>query len=388
MGPFRDVRTIVLPIVGKAKRDAADVLGVVFTDASGSRVPAVELFFRNLIANGASTRTPYSYAQDLLRWWRFLHAVGIPWNRASRTEVDDFVLWMRQATPKHGGDWRHRSEEGAPAVGGRFAPRTITHSIAVLAAFYTFHEQHDGPISPVPPVGRNNAHHNPGQPFDHSRRADGRQKIPWTAPKALTDDEADDLTASLRHTRDEAIVEFFLSSGARASELLGMNGEDLDWGRQRIRVRRKGSNAEQWLPASPEAFVLLRKHLGTRPLPWGVPVWSTLRGQSRRLTYHAFRAALRRAQHRAGTNHTMHVFRHTAAYRFANESDMTVPQVKELLGHRFITTTQIYTEARPEEVLEAAAAYLRGERRQPIARGPMLQYSDKARRALFGRPPA
>lgn len=375
-------------MVGKAKKDPTDVLGVVFTDASGSRVPAVELFFRNLIANGASARTPYSYAQDLLRWWRFLTAVGIPWNKASRTEVDDFVLWMRHSTPKHGGDWRHAHEEAVPNDGRGFAPRTITHSIAVLASFYTFHEQHDGPISPVPPVGRTNAHHKPDHPFDRSTRAGGRQKIPHTAPKALTDDEADSLTASLRYNRDAAIVEFFLSSGARASELLTMNGEDVDWGRQRIRVRRKGSNAEQWLPASPEAFVLLRKHLGPRPLPWGVPVWSTLRGPSRRLTYHAFRAALQRAQRQAGTNHTMHSFRHTAAYRFANESDMSVPQVKELLGHRFITTTQIYTDARPEEVLEAAAAYLRGERRQPIAQGPMLQYSDKARRTLFGRPPA
>ncbi|MCI2422698.1 hypothetical protein MOQ72_35260 [Saccharopolyspora sp. K220] len=70
-----------------------------------------------------------------------------------------------------------------------------------------------------------------------------------------------------------------VSNGARAAELLGMRGVDVDWGEQLIRVCRKGSGATQWLPASPEAFVWLRLYLADlgAPLEPNDPVWWTLR---------------------------------------------------------------------------------------------------------------
>ncbi len=45
-----------------------------------------------------------------------------------------------------------------------------------------------------------------------------------------------------------------LSNGARAGELLSLRGVDIDWGDQLVRVIRKGSRAEQWLPVSAEAL--------------------------------------------------------------------------------------------------------------------------------------
>lgn len=67
--------------------------------------------------------------------------------------------------------------------------------------------------------------------------------------------------AALRSDRDRAIVAIVISNGARAAELLGVRASDVDWGDQLVRVRRKGSDAEQWLPASAEAFVWLRLYL-------------------------------------------------------------------------------------------------------------------------------
>ena len=58
--------------------------------------------------------------------------------------------------------------------------------------------------------------------------------------------------------RDRALVAFWVSTGARASELLGATGQDADPGQQLITVIRKGSRAIQQLPASPDAFVWLR----------------------------------------------------------------------------------------------------------------------------------
>jgi integrase/recombinase XerD len=69
-----------------------------------------------------------------------------------------------------------------------------------------------------------------------------------------------------------------ISNGARAAELLGVRGVDLDWGEQLVRVFRKGSDAEQWLPASPEAFVWIRLYLAELgALEPNEPLWWTLR---------------------------------------------------------------------------------------------------------------
>src|SRR5205807_2475206 len=57
---------------------------------------------------------------------------------------------------------------------------------------------------------------------------------------------------------DRALVAFWVSTGARAAELLGARGGDVDPGQQLITVVRKGSRVVQQLPASADAFVWLR----------------------------------------------------------------------------------------------------------------------------------
>jgi integrase len=75
-------------------------------------------------------------------------------------------------------------------------------------------------------------------------------------------------------------VEFYVSSGARASELLGLGLEDIDWGGQLIYVVSKGTRARQPVPAFPDAFRYLRLYLAADRLP-GSPVWRTRRGEQR-----------------------------------------------------------------------------------------------------------
>ena len=100
----------------------------------------------------------------------------------------------------------------------------------------------------------------------------------------------------MRSNRDRAILALAISTAARASELLGMRGGDLDWGDQLIRVRRKGTGAEQWLPASPEAFVWLRLYLAEiGELAADEPVWWTLRRRAAATGRYAPPAELRGA---------------------------------------------------------------------------------------------
>src|SRR5262245_15953847 len=110
----------------------------------------------------------------------------------------------------------------------------------------------------------------------------------------------DALFAAMPSNRDRPILALDISTGARAAELLGIRGADIDWGDQLIRVRRKGTGIQQWLPASPEAFVWLRLYVGETGGPFGSePVWRTLRQRRGReggelrwqpLTYDAWRA--------------------------------------------------------------------------------------------------
>ena len=95
-GP-RDVTRLTVSSVGSI-RDAAGPTGVVMMDESGAVDLVVADYLRSLAAFGATTATLRSYALALLRWWRFLDAVGIQWDQASAVDVRDFVLWMRSAT--------------------------------------------------------------------------------------------------------------------------------------------------------------------------------------------------------------------------------------------------------------------------------------------------
>ena len=89
-------------------------------DAARQPVAVVDEFMRSMAANGSPVTTLHSYACSLLRWWRFLAAIDVTWDRAGRVEVRDFVLWLRFGDARPGG----------------YAPATINHSLAVLRSFY------------------------------------------------------------------------------------------------------------------------------------------------------------------------------------------------------------------------------------------------------------
>ncbi|GAA5172039.1 hypothetical protein GCM10023321_71360 [Pseudonocardia eucalypti] len=159
-----------------------------------------------------------------------------------------------------------------------------------------------------------------------------------------------------------------VSNGARAAEVLGIRGCDVDWGNQQVRVIRKGTRAEQWLPASNSAFVWLRLYLaeigGVAPAD---PLWVTLRrrrgedGELVRvpLNYEALRAMLRRANAKLGTNWSMHDLRHTCALRMAADQDVSLRDVQTILGHTHLeTTAEVYLVEEERHTVERVAEHL------------------------------
>lgn len=308
---------------------------------------------------------------DLLRWFRFLAAVDVEWSRAKRVDVRDFVLWLRTChNPAR--DRRHpdapvpgslNARTGKPYLKSGYAPATINHAVSVLSAFYDHHLQTgQGPLaSPVPPQSRDGrrleAHHNPLEPFRLHRRGAYRQKQVDREPRAVPDDVVEDLFISLGCHRNRALFSMFLSSGARAAEMLGMTIGDVHPGEGRIYVQTKGlGGAKEACPASPEAFAWLALYLGElaqdghRPAP-DEPVWWTLRGPTRPLTYTAQRAVLNRINARIGANITLHDLRHTLFLRLIEDPAITLVDAQQVMRHRRITTTSTYLRPRIDEVI-------------------------------------
>ncbi|GAA2947538.1 MULTISPECIES: hypothetical protein [Streptomyces] len=71
---FRDVRAIQLPRWGRVSPDSGVVPWLVL-DGDGEVVQPVRRFLTDFIARDNRTGSVRSYAYDLLRWWRWLHAV-------------------------------------------------------------------------------------------------------------------------------------------------------------------------------------------------------------------------------------------------------------------------------------------------------------------------
>lgn len=390
--PARDVGGLTVAALGRVER-VDGLPGVALIDAAGETIPAVAGYLNSVLASGASPGSVRSYALALLRWWRFLAAVDIGWTRATRVEVRDFVLWMRFAAKPGTGGATSRAGRAGDRAG--YAPTTINHNLAVLRSFYADRMlAGDGPVvNPVPEsVGRGGqrlgAHHSPMAPPERHRRAPLRQKVPARLPRSLPDRLFDALFAAVRCDRDRALLAFYISTGARASELLGVTVDFVDVGSQRIGVHRKGSGALQWLPASPDAFVWLRLYQQRQPRPADErALWLTRRAPHRPLTYPAMRRVLQRANEVLGTRWTLHDLRHTAAYRMADDPRLSLTDVQWVLGHAQLATTQIYLRPREDELVARVLDHHRDRRSRDGQRSvapPTGGYDPIALRELFG----
>ncbi|GAA2073819.1 hypothetical protein GCM10009758_16060 [Microbacterium hatanonis] len=219
--------------------------------------------------------------------------------------------------------------------------------------------------------------------FSRKGRSIGRQKVPKAAPRSIPDEAFDALFTLLGCDRDRALVSLYLSTGARAAELLSMNGASVDFANDRVRVVRKGGST-QWLPTSPDAMVWLRLYLGPRRLGLEDALWLTRRRPYRPLLYPAVRQAFRRAQDSIGSVYTLHQLRHTAAYRLSRDPSMSITDVQWVLGHAHIGTTQLYAQARPEDIYLKMIDHHRRVKveppMQPIAGG----YKPESLQVLFG----
>jgi site-specific recombinase XerD len=382
-----------LPVVGEVRAGHRSSLPFFVTDGAGEEVETISAFLTHLALSDRSPLTCRSYAHDLLRWWRLLTALNVEWTNATTAEVAVLVGWLRSARNRQRQRRSHLApgainvKTGKVSLPDGYAPSTVNHALTTLYSFYAFHAHHErGPaVNPVPVRADRRAllaHRSPIGPHGRVPRAPLRQKIADRVPRAIPDPLWEELFASMTSHRDRALLAFYISSGARASELLGLRLEHVDWAGQCIWVLSKGSRLLEPVPASPTAFTHLALYLDEAgPLGAGELVWRTNHGESRPLTYWAMRRTLQRANERLGTNWTLHDLRHTAAARMAADPGLTLPEVQTVLRHAQVTTTQRYLAVGVEQLFDKMQQHFR---RPNVERVYAAGYDPEDVKVVFG----
>jgi integrase/recombinase XerC len=156
--------------------------------------------------------------------------------------------------------------------------------------------------------------------------------------------------------RDLAMVEILYASGARVSELCGLDLEDVDYERNTIRVLGKG-NKERTIPIGAPAVRALESWLKV-----GRPSMAThksdraifLGARGKRIDQRTVRTVVYNALQALEGVERMgpHALRHSAATHLL-EGGADLRTVQEILGHASLATTQIYTHVSTERLQKA-----------------------------------
>ncbi len=265
------------------------------------------------VERGLATNTLESYGRDLAHYARYLReAVGESPENASRASVMAYLAELRKQ--------------------GR-SNATIARRLASMRSFFRF-GQREGWVEA-----------NPARPLRNPRK--GRQ-----LPHFLS---AEDIGRLLEAPppgkpaglRDRAILETIYSAGLRVSEVVGLNEGDLDFAAGIVRIRGKGRR-ERFAPIGSYAAAALKRWLKLRRLhplqPAGPesPVFVNRFG--RRLTTRSVARMLEKYLKLSGldTRTTPHSLRHSFATHLLDRG-ADIRSVQELLGHKSLATTQVYT---------------------------------------------
>jgi hypothetical protein len=140
----RELSALVVPLRGLLETTGDLFQPYRLVDGDGVPVGPVSAFFAELAACGRPATTQRSYGMDLLRWFRFLSAVGVAWDQATRVEARDFCCWLQAAVKPARPHWRYpaggvpgsgvapvservNAVTGKPSRGDRYEAATVAH---------------------------------------------------------------------------------------------------------------------------------------------------------------------------------------------------------------------------------------------------------------------
>lgn len=190
-------------------------------------------------------------------------------------------------------------------------------------------------------------------------------KLVRKLPVVLTIKEVEEILAqdfgnSRQGIRDRAIMEFFYSSGARVSEVIGLRLDDIFYDLQTVRLMGKGDK-QRLVPLGKPALMALEDYIdNSRPAYCGPSTGDAVFLTSHRkpFTRDSLFKLVRKYVRRAGISKPVspHTFRHSFATHLL-EGGADLRAVQEMLGHADISTTEIYTQIDREYLKEIHNIY-------------------------------
>ncbi len=298
---------------------------------------------------GASPRTIRSYESDLRQFSTFLgrtiRARQTPTPGVVEVEhIRDYLVWL--------------DEKGVKKS-------SLARKLATLRSFYRFLIR-EGLLA-----------RNPAEAIRTPR-------LPKPLPRVLTKGDANALMEfpdgrTPRSLRDRAILETLYSTGARVSELVGMNVDDVNWTEGLVHLRGKGRK-ERIVPIGNVAVEAIRDYHASlapdasRLTPHArsaKPIFRNHRGT--RLTVRSVaRIVAKYSRRLPGGPVNPHALRHSFATHLLDEG-ADLRAIQEMLGHVSLATTQKYTHVAMDHLL---AVYDRAHpraghksERQPVGKG-------------------
>ena len=189
--------------------------------------------------------------------------------------------------------------------------------------------------------------------------------VPRKLPVALSTEQMSRLLAEPKPDtviglRDRAILALLYGTGIRASECASLRSGQVDLAQLTITVHGKGGH-QRAIPLSPELVQVLRSYAQARgPALPAAPFFRSRFGRllSRGSIYERVRTWGQRS--RVGFPLSPHRLRHTFATHLVR-AKVGLVTIRDLLGHRLITSTQIYLHVTADDLRDAAA-------RHPISR--------------------
>lgn len=152
--------------------------------------------------------------------------------------------------------------------------------------------------------------------------------------------------------RNRLIIDLLYSTGMRRAEAASLRDGDIDFGNHTFRVTGKG-NRQRIVPFGREIETLMKDYMRARNHKFGSDVATFLVGKdgsalgARRL----YKIAKRYLNYLPTlSKKSTHVLRHTFATTMLNNG-ADLMAVKELLGHRTLQSTEVYTHITPQEII-------------------------------------
>lgn len=270
-----------------------------------------------------SVHTAEAYLKDIAQFSDFIQSLGV--EHIFFVQIQHVRLWV------------------VDLVELKIKSSSIHRKISALNTFYKF-AQKKGKISSNPAKGIQ------------------LPKLPQRLPKYIEQHQIAQVFENmqiddndLEHWRNRLVMELFYNTGMRRQELIQLKWSDIHFGRSQIKIFGKGGK-ERLVPIHHDLIEILQTYHKICKDTFDISntdsfVILTHQGQQAypELIYRIVRKKLEEVQ--VKTQKSPHVLRHSFATHMSNEG-APLNDIKELLGHASLASTQVYTHNSIEQLKE------------------------------------